>query len=501
MDWILALIVAALAPVPGPDLAHCAADPEPQQAAPVSRPATTEETAAVTAVLERQDRLVLARQRELAAADFAPDFRARDLDVDSPAALLERLDRFVDSHRDLKLATEVVRLTCVGDCLVADIVRRIDGVRRADESLSREEVHETAVLRRSGDQLLIRSFHDRAAELDCRLDRAARRYEVGELCFCVKLPQPFVPIPRRAPGAGLDRLLLLDPVNDAELELMVFDPTIDAPLDEALLSDLVRPGSSVLLEPTRFEKAPPAFPQAFVAEIEHEDPPPAAPRRFRERAIYLSPDRRITFAAWITAPVDRFDAVKGRVDELARSLRLADIKPGRPYHEGLIEANPRWRTLTDGIFRPEAAPIDLVIPAGLAATPLLGDHVIRLRLSLIEDLRSTLVVRVFPKGEKRVAARKLLESSVQRMTAFACAEGVGGDSRRLSGVRQVLGQHGDWNGVEILCADGTRRTWQIVAVDRGDAHVQVQLRPGSGKIELQSAALTKVLEGLRVREQ
>ncbi|MBM4013689.1 MAG: hypothetical protein FJ293_01835 [Planctomycetes bacterium] len=500
MDWILALVFAALAPAPARDLARCPLDPEPHQAAPVARPGTVDETAAVAALLERQDRLVLARQRELAAADFAPDFRARDLDVESPAALLERLDRFVDSHRDLALATEVVRLTCVGDCLVADVVRKINGIRRADEAAIREEVHETAVLRRSGEQLRIRSFHDRAVEFDGRLDRAARRYEVGDLCFGVKLPQPFVPIPRRAPGAALDRLLLLDPVNDVELELMVFDPTIDAPLDEALLSDLVRPGSTVLLEPTRFEKAPPAFPQAFVAELEYEETVAAAPRQLRERAIYLSPDRRITFAAWITASADRFDAVKGGVDELVRSLRLTDIKPGRPYHEGLIDANPRWRTLTDGIFRPAAAPIDLVIPAGLAATPLLGDHVIRLRLSLIEDLRSTIVVRVFPQGEKRVAASKLLESSVQRMTEFACAEGVGGDSRRLSGVRQVLGQHGDWNGVEILCADGTRRTWQIVAVDRGGAHVQVQLMPGSAKIELQSAALTKVLDGLRIRE-
>lgn len=143
----------------------------------------------------------------------------------------------------------------------------------------------------------------------------------------------------------------------------------------------------------------------------------------------------------------------------------------------------------------------MVIPADLAATPLLGDHVLRLRLQLIEDLRSTIIVRVFPSGENRVSAKKLLENSVTRMNAFACAEGAGGDSKRLSGFKDVLGQHGDWNGVEIVCRDGTRRTYQIVAVDRADCHMQVQLIPGSHNIALQSAALSKVFAALRVGEE
>lgn len=505
-----------------PDLSSACFDPEPQQAAPTRREATPDETAAVSAVLTRQDQRVLARQSELALGDYAADFRARDFGVTSAREFLARLDSFVAAHRDVALASALLRVERVGDCLVADVRRSIDGIRRCDETPVHEEAHETVVLRQHGEKLEIAAFYEREESLEPRVDRKRRIYDAAsDLLFTLKLPEPFVPVPRLAPGAGLDRLLLLDPADDAELELMMYDPTIDQPLDEMLWNDITRPGSTFLEEPTRFEKTPPAFVRSFCAEIEYAeevaaetsappaapatatDPPPApapAPTNWRERAIYLTPDHRLVFAAWITAPAERFDAVRGKVDELVRSLRLEGVKAGRPWHVALTEANPRWKTLKDGIFRPESVPIEMVVPAGLAATPLLGDHIVRLRLSLIDDLRSTLIVRVFPKGENRVSANKILENTVQRMTAFACAEGIGGDSRRLSGIKEVLGQHGDWNGVEIVCSDGSRRTWQIVAVDRADCHVQVQLLPGSSKSELQSAAMTKVLEALRIRE-
>jgi hypothetical protein len=317
-------------------------------------------------------------------------------------------------------------------------------------------------------------------------------------------------VPRSPPGAALDDLLLLDPADGATLGLMLFDPTMGQELTEQAYGDLAGPSTTFLVEPIRFDHAPPAFKSALQAEIEvaprdektGKEPLSARRQRtMRERVVYLSPDQRMIFVAWLRAPAETFDAVKGKVDELVRSIRLSDIKAGRPYHQALLDANPRWKTLQDGIWRPSATPIEVVIPPGLAATPLLGDHVLRLRLKLIEDLSSTIVVRLFPSGEKSISAKKLLENSVQRMTAFACAEGTGGDTQRLSGFVDVLGQHGDWNRVEITCPDGSRRSYQIVAVDRADCQIQVQLLPGSGKTEIQSAALRKVLDALRVRDE
>jgi len=205
------------------------------------------------------------------------------------------------------------------------------------------------------------------------------------------------------------------------------------------------------------------------------------------------------FALWLRAPTAKFAAVKAKVDQFARSLRLSDVRAGRDYSTALLDANPRWGTLVDGVYCPAGVPVELPIPEYMAATPLLGDHILRLRLKLVEDPKSWIMVRFFPSGEGRVPADKLLDHSVQRMNAFACAEGKGGDTHRSDATMKVLGRHGDWRGIEVVCQDGSRRNYQIVAVDVGDCHVQVQVLPGSSNVEAQANALKAVLQGLRER--
>jgi hypothetical protein len=217
-----------------------------------------------------------------------------------------------------------------------------------------------------------------------------------------------------------------------------------------------------------------------------------------ERVIYLSPDNRMVFAAWIAAPPATFFRVRGKVDELARSVRLVNVRAGRPYTKVLFDQNPRWKTVTDGLFRSEAAPIELPIPEGLDAVQIAGDHILRLRLAVKEDPESVLVLRVFPPGEDRISAHRILERSVQRMLDLACSESQG-DQTQTQGTVDVLGQHGDMSRVEIVCRDGSRRAHEIVAVDRDECHVQVQILPRSDRSALHEALLKKVLAALRVR--
>ena len=57
----------------------------------------------------------------------------------------------------------------------------------------------------------------------------------------------------------------------------------------------------------------------------------------------------------------------------------------------------------------------------------------------------------------------------------------------------------DQKGIEIVCGDGSRRAYEIVAVDRDGCHVQVRLLPRSDRRVAQEAALQRVLDALRVR--
>jgi len=506
---VLATLLAACCSCLEPELSAGLFDGDGPPPVATRRAADPEELERIDALLKRQDELILARRSDEAAADYEPEFESRDFDVDSARDLLRRWDDFVGSRHDTVIASSILHADRIGEFLVADVRRLVKAVRACDGVATEEQSFETVVLRDRGGKLVVSELYENEASKAARLDRAARKYDArAELRYSLRIPEPFVAVPRSPPGAALDDLLLIDPADDTTLGLMLWDPTVDESLEELAYGDLAGPSTTFLVEPKPFERAPPAFATALQAEVEvaprEEKPgkgplPPRRKRTMRERVVYLTPDKRMVFAAWLRAPAERFDAVKGKVDELVRSLRLSEIKPGRPYHQALLEVNEHWKTLQDGIWRPSATSIEVVIPPGLAATPLLGDHVLRLRLKLIEDLDSTLIVRLFPSGENRISAKKLLENSVQRMTAFACAEGAGGDSQRLEGFVDVLGQHGDWNRVEITCPDGSRRSYQIVAVDRADCQVQVQLLPGSGKIDVQSAALRKVLDALRVR--
>ena len=502
---MIALLIGCCLMFATPEWTVALFDDGPPPAGAVARqPVDAGERARVEDLLARHDAAILGRDQAAAAALFAANFEAPDYRCKSGAELLARFDAFVQANEAITFASTVLQLERVGGFLVADVESEVHATCRETGAPFEELARETIVLDTRSEPWKLTGLFENESSKAARIDRTRRRYDAGEsLLYTAALPEPFVPVPRAPPGAALDDLLLLDPAHSTQMGLMVFDPTIDQELDDQLFSDLAGPTARFLIEPVRFERAPPAFGKALVAEVEYSPEENAAPGAvaYRERAIYLSPDGNLLFAAWLRAPADQFDAVKGKVDQLARSLRLTDVRPGRSYSTALLEANPRWKTVVDGIFRPEAAPIDLVIPPGLVATPLLGDHIVRLRLRLLDDPRSHIIVRVFPRGEGRISAQSILEKSVQRMEQFACAEGAGGDSKRQEGSIEVLGSHGDWRGVEIRCQDGTKRSYQIVALDHADCHVQVQLLPGSGQLELQSTALRKVLEGLRVRAE
>lgn len=501
LRWIVLATLATPAGPAGPELSAFHFDDGLQAVAPAARGCASEsDVARVGELLGRQDRLLALGHSEQAAADYAEDFESRDFRCDDAGELLERFQCLVDRHKDVRFESRIVGAQRVGDALVVDVSRRLRAARKLDDFTIDETSDETLVLRDTKGGLRICGLYERSGDKAARIDAVQRRYDASaQLCYSIALPEPFVAVPRVPPGAALDDLLLLDPADQATMGLTVYEPTIDQPLDDLLVADVAAAEARFLLEPTPFPRAPAALPQAFVVEVEML---PSARRRdkrtWRERVIYLSPDGRIVFSAWLRAPPERFDGLKGKVDQFVRSLRLHDVWGGHPYHAALLDANPHWRMVDEaGVYRPFGAPIELAIPPGFAATPLLGDHVHRLRLRLLEDLQSTIVLRVFPRGEDRVDARKILEHSVERMVQFACAEGAGGDSRRRSGRVDVLGTHGDWNGVEIRCPDGSLRNYQIVAVDSGDCHVQVQLLPGSGQNEAQAAALQRVLEALR----
>lgn len=500
---MIELLIACCAAFAGPEWTATLFDDGPPAVAVAARQVVDgAERTRISELLARQDAAIVARDTATAAAGFAARFEARDYRCKSAAELLARFDAFVQANDGVAFSSKLLEAERVGGYLVADVQRTVTATCRESGEPFEESSCETIVFDARGSDLLICGLFENESGKAARIDRARRRYDAGaELLYGVALPEPFVPVPRAPPGAALDDLLLIDPAHDTQLGLMLFEPTLDQELDEQLFSDLASPTAKFLLEPTRFERAPPAIGKALVAEVEYapgkDEPADALP--YRERAIYLSPDGRMIFAAWLRAPAAQFEAMKGKVDQLARSLRLADVRPGRSYANALLEANPRWKTVTEGIFRPEAAPIDLLIPAGLVATPLLGDHIVRLRLRLLDDPRSNIVVRVFPSGEGRISAQSILEKSVRRMEQYACAEGASGDSKREEGLVEVLGAQGDWRGVEIRCQDGSRRSYQIVALDHADCHVQVQVLPGSGQHELQSTALRKVLDGLCVR--
>ncbi|MSR47492.1 MAG: hypothetical protein EXS13_10605 [Planctomycetes bacterium] len=327
------LLFLTLACCRTPELARSAFDPEPQGGAPSRRVATAPEVDRIRDLLHETDRRILARAtaavenptEELRAsalaeaiAAFTPDFEAPDFGVKTAAELIERFDGFLETHREVTFGAEVERAERVGDCFVVDVRRTIDAVQCCDGSAIREQTCETVVLKPiaaklGGSTLKIAAIYEHDAAKAALIDRSRRIYDAtAELHFSLKLPEPFVAVPRAPPGAALDKLLLLDPADDAVLELMLYDPTIDQSLGELLYSDISMPSSEFLQTPMPFEKAPPAFVQAMYAEVEFPaDPSPtatdasAAPLRLNhQRAIYLT--------------------------------------PGRPYHAALVEANPRW---------------------------------------------------------------------------------------------------------------------------------------------------------------
>lgn len=516
------LIVVALllvTPVKAPDLAF---DPtgrfsdEPQVAAPaVRKAATAGDEQRVRELLARQDRCILDHRADLAKQDFDESYSSADLHCDSGEELLDRWDDYVHMHQEAALASDLLHAERVGDWIVADVRRCFTGVRLEDQGAVRDESFETHVLHDVAGKLRISATYDNEAKNAARIDRKGRIYDArDELLYQVSLPEPFVPLPRRGPGAALDELMLLDPADEATLGLMVYDPTIDEPLEHLLWRDCAEPDAKWRLEPRRLERLPLVFQEGIEAEVDCPGRPGKGARcgPATERIVYLSPDGRIVFAFWLRCAPANFERLKPRFDQFVRSLKLGDHK--RPsFHAALLHANPRWNTLDGNIFRAAAAtdqgpmpvelPVELIVPPLFAATPLLGDHVVRLRLRILEDPKSSIIVRFFPSGEDRIAAGALLDRSVRRMEAFACAEGKGGDSHRSDGTMDVLGRHGDWHEVEVACSDGSaggsRRSFQIVAVDVDDCHVQVQVLPGSDRIELQSHALKQVLDGLRVR--
>lgn len=500
---VVALAAVVLACLPDVGLPAAAQADAADGAKALRRQASPEERARIAELLARQDQCILAHLCESAKQDFAEEFRSDDFRCDSGEDLLARWDGFLHDHRDVTLQSVLLRAERIGSHLVADVRRPFTGIRIADDAPVAEESVETLVFRDAGERLEITSCYENDASSAHRIDAEARRWDGGPaLRYSLALPEDFVAIPRYGVGAALDQLLLVAPQHDATMGVLVFDPTLELPLPELMQGDFFDADAEWITEPRRWKRAPDAFAAACEAEI-HYPPAAGAKRPGRdsyERAIYLSPDGRIVFAFWLNATHRSFLALRRRLDEFVQGLELVDAGSTTPYFEQLLAANPRWRAIEAGVYRPAGQPIELEIPPGMIATALLGDHVLRLRLRLEEDPGTFVLVRLFPPGEGRIAADRILERTVQRMESFACAEGAGGDSRRSDGTRDVLGRHGDWRGVEISCQDGTRRHHQIVAVDRDDCHVQVQILPASGRLDVQNDALSRVLEGLRARD-
>jgi len=479
---------------------------EPQQAAAPqevrAEPASAEDRARVAALMARQDELVLSHRGDLARADFTEDFAATDWDCCTCEELLDRWDDYLHAHEDgAQIHSEIQDVRRVGKGLVATVLRRFHGVRRSDDAKVDDESPETLVLHERDGALKISAIYETSTRRWPEFDRARRTYDRrADLAYSLAWPEPFVPVPREGPGAALDQTLFLDPDDDAVMWAMAFDPTLQAGLEQLMTGDAMDGCATWNREPRPFASPPPGFVEALECEVHYDaDAGHGTMGGERlERAIYLSPDHRMVFALGISAPPATFFRVKGKVDELARSLRLAGIRAGRTYTETLFDLNSRWKSVERGLFRTDAAPIELPIPAGFHAVPLAGDHILRVRLELDDDPGTTLLVRVFPPGEDRIAADKILERSIQHMLDLACSQGPA-DSMRTSKTVDVLGRHGDQKGIEIVCGDGSRRAYEIVAVDRDDCHVQVQLLPRSDRRVAQEAALQRVLDALRVR--
>lgn len=478
---------------------------EPQGApAPEVRalPASDDDRLRVAALMARQDELVLAHRGDLARADFAADFVGTDWGGCTAEELLARWDDYLHAHEDgAQIRSEIQDVRRVGKGLVATVLRRFHGVRRSDDAKIDDESPETLVLRDHDSKLEIAAIWETATQRWSSFDRARRTYDRrADLAYSLAWPEPFVPVPRDGPGAALDQILLLDPDDDAVMWAMAFDPTLQLGLEQLMAGDAMDGCAEWIREPSQYKSPPPGFSEALECEVHC----PADPSRGTlggervERSIYLSPDHRMVFAFGISAPPATFFRVKGKVDEVVRSLRLAGVRPGRTWAETVFELNPRWKTVDRGLFRSEAAPIELPIPAGFNAVPLAGDHILRVRLELADDPGTSVLVRVFPPGEDRIPADKILERSIQHMLDLACSQGQGATTRTSRTV-DVLERHGDLNGIEIVCGDGSRRAYEIVAVDRDECHVQVQLLPRSDRRVAQEAALQRVLDGLRVR--
>src|SRR6185295_888389 len=195
-------------------------------------------------------------------------------------------------------------------------------------------------------------------------------------------PEPFVPVPREGPGAALDQTLFLDPADDAAMWVMPYDPTMQLGLDQLMAGDALDDCAEWNREPSRFKPLPPGFVEGFECEVHYRgDPTKGAMGSERlERVIYLSPDHRIVFALWLSAPPANFFRIKSKLDELAKSLRISGVRPGRTYAQTLFEQNRRWKTVENGVFKTDLAPIELPIPKGFTAVPLAGDHILPLRL-------------------------------------------------------------------------------------------------------------------------
>jgi hypothetical protein len=477
---------------------------EPQVGAPAEVHAVAADAAdraRVAELMARQDQLVLAHRGDLAAKDFTESFCACDWNCDSSRELLDRWDDYLHDHDDATIHTEIHDLHRVGETLVATVNRRFHGVRIEDGKAVDDDSAETLVLKPCEGQLKIDAIYETNARRFASLDRERRAYDrSADLSYTLQWPDSFVAVAREGPGAAMDQVLFLDPHDDAVMGLMVFDPTLECDLMQLMTGDCLDGSAEWNREPRRFLHPPAGFIESWEAEIYHKADPTrgAAGRESMGRVIYLSPDRRMVFALWIDAPPATFFGVRGKLDELARSIRLCGLRPGRSYTQAVFAQNPRWGTVADGLFRAAAAPIELPIPPGMQALPLAGDHILRLRLELEDDPGTSLLVRIFPPGEDRISADRILDLSVNHMIDVACAQSSGGTTRTSKTV-DVLGRHGEMNGVEISCRDGSRRDYEIVAVDREECHVQVQILPGSDQRAKQKAALERVLAALRVR--
>ena len=503
---MLESIVAAAACLFAPDLRFggvLAEDPQ-AAAAPELRalPASDADRKRVAELMKRQDHCVLEHRGDLARADFTDDFFSPDWNCDSSKELLDRWDDYLHDHHDASICSEIGDVRRVGSGLVVAASRRFTGTRVRDDKRVDERSCETLVLRDCDGALKIAAIYETAAGREASFARDCRSYDRrADLAFSLAWPEPFVPVPREGPGAALDQVLFLDPQDDAVLLFMAFDPTMKLELEKLMAGDLLDCNAEWIREPRAPQQRPTGFAEALEAEVHYRADPSMGwmGRERLERAIYLSPDHRIVFCCWVSAPPATYYNVRSKVDELVRSLRVSNVRSDRSYADVLFDQNPRWKTVTDGLFRTDAAAIELPIPAGLDAVPLAGDHILRLRLEVKEDPGSALLLRIFPPGQDRVSAHRILEHAVQRMLDLACSEGEG-DSTRTQSTVDVLGRHGDVSRVEVACRDGSRRAWEIVAVDRDECHIQVQILPRSDRKELHEALLKSVLAALRVRK-